>query len=112
VVLLGEGEEGCHSAEAMLRTNPADVRWPKRGDLDTALETSLLPYSSGTTGPPKGVCLTQTNLLANLIQFTDQNFLHRPPGTDERFIGTYEYWDLTTSQKQPNGKVNTNISDL
>eukprot|EP00977_Amphora_coffeiformis_P020579 scaffold8374_cov175-Amphora_coffeaeformis.AAC.18 len=30
--------------------------------------TLLLPYSSGTTGLPKGVCLTHDNVIVNLIQ--------------------------------------------
>ncbi|KAL3919452.1 MAG: hypothetical protein SGILL_003748 [Bacillariaceae sp.] len=33
------------------------------------LHPYLLPYSSGTTGMPKGVCLTHANLTANLNQF-------------------------------------------
>jgi hypothetical protein len=36
---------------------------------DTSLHPYLLPYSSGTTGLPKGVCLTHSNLVANLLQF-------------------------------------------
>ena len=28
----------------------------------------LLPYSSGTSGAPKGVCLTHSNIVANLLQ--------------------------------------------
>lgn len=34
----------------------------------TAQHLSLLPYSSGTTGSPKGVCLTHQNIVANLYQ--------------------------------------------
>jgi acyl-CoA synthetase (AMP-forming)/AMP-acid ligase II len=36
---------------------------------DTDLHPYLLPYSSGTTGLPKGVCLTHANLIANILQF-------------------------------------------
>lgn len=31
----------------------------------------LLPYSSGTTGQPKGVCLTHENMAVNLLQFDE-----------------------------------------
>ena len=31
----------------------------------------LLPYSSGTTGLPKGVCLTHFNMVANLLQIEE-----------------------------------------
>ena len=39
--------------------------------------TLLLPYSSGTTGLPKGVCLTHDNVIVNLLQLgriDDQSF--------------------------------------
>lgn len=38
---------------------------------DTSLHPYLLPYSSGTTGLPKGVCLTHSNLVSNLLQFDE-----------------------------------------
>jgi len=37
--------------------------------LDPARALAALPYSSGTTGQPKGVMLTHRNLVANLAQF-------------------------------------------
>ncbi|EDS34013.1 conserved hypothetical protein [Culex quinquefasciatus] len=37
-------------------------------------ETAILPYSSGTTGMPKGVELTHNNLVANLVQGTHPEF--------------------------------------
>ena len=36
--------------------------------LDPAADLAVLPYSSGTTGLPKGVMLTHRNLVANLVQ--------------------------------------------
>src|SRR2546428_811654 len=39
------------------------------GELrDPARDLAVLPYSSGTTGFPKGVVLTHRNLVANLLQ--------------------------------------------
>ncbi len=38
-------------------------------DVDPATDLAVLPYSSGTTGIPKGVMLTQRNLIANIKQF-------------------------------------------
>lgn len=37
-------------------------------------DTAILPYSSGTTGMPKGVELTHNNLVANLVQGTHPEF--------------------------------------
>ncbi|MFJ8112511.1 AMP-binding protein [Streptomyces sp. NPDC096132] len=43
-------------------------------EIDPATDVAVLPYSSGTTGVPKGVMLTHRNLCTNLVQM---NALHR-----------------------------------
>lgn len=37
-------------------------------DLDPATHVAVLPFSSGTTGVPKGVLLSHRNLVANIVQ--------------------------------------------
>jgi len=43
--------------------------FPKNVDVDPMNDVAVLPFSSGTTGLPKGVMLTHHNVVSNLIQF-------------------------------------------
>ena len=52
--------------------NAADLLGPgspaPQVSFDPATHLAVLPYSSGTTGNPKGVMLTHRNLVANVAQ--------------------------------------------
>lgn len=66
VVLDGGGRDvdGHPNAEELLAGAPA----APRADFAPSTHLAVLPYSSGTTGNPKGVMLTHRNLVANVAQ--------------------------------------------
>jgi long-chain acyl-CoA synthetase len=57
---------GCEQFVSLLRQSSAIVELPQLGD--SAQIIAALPYSSGTTGLPKGVMLSHFNLVANVYQ--------------------------------------------
>src|SRR5919202_5312697 len=63
VVVLGEAEGATPLTELLAGGDPA----PEPG-IDPAEDPAALPYSSGTSGVPKGVVLTHRNLVANVLQ--------------------------------------------
>jgi acyl-CoA synthetase (AMP-forming)/AMP-acid ligase II len=85
VFVLGEGEGATPFASLLAVGGAApDV------DTDPASDLAALPYSSGTTGLPKGVMLTHRNLVANLCQC--EPVLAAGPG--ERLIAVLPFFHI------------------
>ncbi|TFB87532.1 4-coumarate--CoA ligase family protein [Cryobacterium algoricola] len=63
VALLDDDGSRLSLADLILEGRPAPVV-----AFDPATHVAVLPYSSGTTGRPKGVILTHRNLVANVAQ--------------------------------------------
>lgn len=86
IILVGEGPgEGPTLAE-LLAAGAA----PPELDIDPAEDLAVLPYSSGTTGLPKGVMLTHRNLVANVLQSASA----LPTGEDDVSIGCLPFFHI------------------
>ena len=60
---------GVEAADAIVPGEPIGTEGEApRVPIDPAVDLAVLPYSSGTTGLPKGVMLTHRNLIANIAQ--------------------------------------------
>ncbi len=68
IIVLGETEPADDIVDAFAMV--AGDAYDGHADLDVTETVAVLPYSSGTTGNPKGVMLTHHNLVSNLVQGT------------------------------------------
>jgi acyl-CoA synthetase (AMP-forming)/AMP-acid ligase II len=85
IFVLGEGE-GATPVTELLSADPVG----DDADIDPAKDIAALPYSSGTTGYPKGVRLTHRNLVANLNQVTGL----MPVSEDDVLIGVLPFFHI------------------
>jgi len=67
IVVVGPAE----GDEPTLADLLAEGGEPPAIDIDPETDLAVLPYSSGTTGLPKGVMLTHRNLIANCLQIDE-----------------------------------------
>lgn len=66
-------------------------QWPALTGNDAFTTVATINYSSGTTGLPKGVCVSHQNLVANVEQTIFMRYAHKPFSFEkrprERWIG-------------------------
>ena len=64
-MVFGESE-GCRPFASYLEDDGKS--FPENLDTNAKVDMASLPYSSGTTGMPKGVMLSHHNIVANIEQ--------------------------------------------
>src|SRR5260221_692643 len=86
---------GCDNFATLLR--PASAKFPDA--IRNSQETiAALPYSSGTTGLPKGVMLSHSNLVANVYQILGPNAaMLSPDDVMLCFLPLYHIYGLTVA---------------
>jgi acyl-CoA synthetase (AMP-forming)/AMP-acid ligase II len=84
VFALSADAHGC--AVDLLPSAPGGRPVVHRGPADVA----VLPFSSGTTGRPKGVCLSDRNLLAGLVQHEHLQVL----GSGDVLLGALPFFHI------------------
>lgn len=92
VILLGVGDAtfDAGARHARLSELSALGHLPPDVTIDPATHVAALPYSSGTTGTPKGVRLSHRNLVANLAQI-ERDFGVEP---DEVFVAVLPFFHI------------------
>lgn len=85
IIVIGDPVEGTTNFFDLLGHPPLSEQVP----VDTA-SVAIMPYSSGTTGLPKGVELTHRNLVANI----EQTLPVFPLDSDQRVIAVLPFFHI------------------
>lgn len=88
IICIGTSEEslssGLVSLDDLVKDDLADTSILKEVKISHE-DVCFLPYSSGTTGLPKGVEITHRNIVANCVQQTDERIKQYTETTSKLF---------------------------
>jgi long-chain acyl-CoA synthetase len=92
IYAIRQGANGTESFADLMRPVAASLPTPLKSSNETL---AALPYSSGTTGLPKGVMLSHHNLVANMYQLTGPHAsAFAPEDTFLCFLPLYHIYGL------------------
>ena len=92
VYVTGKKADDCESFDSLLDNNGENY---PNVDINTREDVAVLPYSSGTTGLPKGVMLTHYQITANALQMTIPGLFHyRPEDVSVGFMPMYHIYGM------------------
>lgn len=83
---------GCNSFTELIDNDGSSA--PSHATISPKTDIAVLPYSSGTTGMPKGVMLSHYNLTANVCQTTADNSLTEPVPDEQVWLGTVPFFHI------------------
>ena len=90
VVVFGEAQD-CRPFSSLLDDD--GKHFPNDVNINPKEDVAIIPYSSGTTGVPKGVMLTHFNLTANIQQFSDTG-CHFKADTSDNLLGLLPFFHI------------------
>ena len=66
LIVFGDGDSECRSFSGLLSDDMS--LFPTHVNVNAREDVVCIPFSSGTTGLPKGVMLTHYSITANVLQ--------------------------------------------
>ena len=103
ILILGRG-----SSETIPFSSLSTERGPLPERMTTPKDVVAMPYSSGTTGFPKGVMLTHRNLVANLLQ-VEASRIFQPNDVVVCVLPTFHIYGLMVIMNENLYLGNTNV---